>query len=162
MYPSKISTLPSTNVWTNSGTAWMNMTKWAACYEPTLSLSNFKSQPCYIGLDLASKIDICALVMLFTGNQRKVARLVFNPITNEDEEQEVTQSDLIMFAKYYLPEETVNLSGNDHYVKWVKEGWITATPERKQTFCILKTTLSVSIPNILLLNWPMTHVRPTI
>ena len=98
------------NIWQNAGQAWMNMTKWSACYEPTLSLSNFKSQPCYIGLDLASKIDICALVMLFTGNQRKVARLVFNPITNEDEEQEVTQSDLIMFAKYYLPEENERYS----------------------------------------------------
>lgn len=129
------------NVWTNAGSAWMNMTKWAACYEPTLSLSNFKSQPCYIGLDLASKIDICALVMLFTGNQRRVVRLVFNPLTNEDEEQEVTQSDLIMFAKYYLPEETVSLSGNDHYVKWVKEGWITVTPGAQTDFLYIENDL---------------------
>ncbi len=32
---------------------------------PHVQLSNFAGQPCWIGLDLASKTDIAALVMVF-------------------------------------------------------------------------------------------------
>lgn len=93
------------NVWTSAGVAWMNMAKWAACCDPSLKIEDFKGQPCYIALDLAAKIDICAVVMLFKFDRGYVC-----------------------FGRYYLPEETVQLAGNEHYDKWVKEGRIIATP----------------------------------
>jgi phage terminase large subunit-like protein len=121
----------------------MNMTKWAACSNPSLKLSDFKGQPCYCALDLASKIDICALVLLFEGNQQTVKRLLIDPETNEEVEREVTQKDFIVFGKYYLPEETIKLAGNDHYVKWVKEGWITETPGARTDFLYIENDLKI-------------------
>ena len=106
------------NVWTNAGTAWMNMVKWGFCADTSLKLENFKGTPCYVGLDLASKIDICALTLLFEFN-----------------------GGLATFGKYYLPEETVNLPGNDHYVKWVKEGHITQTPGARTDFFYIEEDL---------------------
>lgn len=93
------------NVWTNAGIAWMNMAKWSTCCDPSLRIEDFRGRPCYIALDLASKIDICAVVTLFEHDRGWVC-----------------------FGRYYLPEETVQLSGNEHYDKWVKEGRIIATP----------------------------------
>jgi phage terminase large subunit-like protein len=106
------------NVWTNAGVAWMNMAKWAACSDPTLSLSQFSGQPCYAALDLASKIDICSLLFLFD-----------------------SPKGYIVFCRHYLPEETVNLPGNDHYVKWSKEGHIIVTPGARTDFKYIEDDL---------------------
>jgi phage terminase large subunit-like protein len=99
------------NEWRNAGTAWMNMAKWAACEDKTLRIEDFKGMPCYIGMDLATKIDMCALMLLFE-----------------------TDSGFVTFGRYYLPEETVNLPGNDHFVKWAKEGHVIATPGGRTDF----------------------------
>jgi len=131
------------NLWSNAGTAWMNMTKWAACCDPTLKLSDFIGQPCYAALDLASKIDICALVLLFEGKERTIKRMLVNPESGEEEEKEVTQKDFIVFGKYYLPEETIQLAGNDHYIKWVKEGYITETPGARTDFLYIENDLKI-------------------
>lgn len=131
------------NRWTSAGQAWMNMTKWAACANPSLKLSDFKGQPCYAALDLASKIDICALVLLFEGQERTITRLLINPESGEEEEKEITQKDFIVFGKYYLPEETIQLAGNDHYIKWVKEGWITETPGARTDFMYIENDLEI-------------------
>jgi len=131
------------NVWTNAGTAWMNMTKWAACADPSLKLSDFVDQPCYAALDLASKIDICALVLLFEGKERNIIRTLVNPESGEEEEKEITQKDFIVFGKYYLPEETIQLAGNDHYIKWVKEGYIIETPGARTDFLYIENDLKI-------------------
>lgn len=133
------------NRWVNAGTAWMNMTKWAACCNPSLKLSDFIGQPCYTALDLASKIDICALVLLFEGQEKTIKRMMVDPDSEsgEEVEREVTQKDFIVFGKYYLPEETIKLAGNDHYVKWVKEGWITETPGARTDFLYIENDLKI-------------------
>jgi phage terminase large subunit-like protein len=119
------------------------MTKWAACSDPILKLSDFVGQPCYCALDLASKIDICALILLFEGKQQTIIRTLINPETGEEEEKEVTQKDFIVFGKYYLPEETIQLAGNDHYIKWVKEGYITETPGARTDFLYIENDLKI-------------------
>lgn len=106
------------NVWTGAGIAWMNMVKWSACADPSLNSAEFKGKTCYAGLDLASKIDICALIQLFEFDRGYA-----------------------VFGKYYLPEETIHLAGNEHYVKWVKEGWITETPGARTDFAYIEDDL---------------------
>jgi len=129
------------NVWTNAGEAWMNMAKWAACKDKALKLENFKGQPCYIGLDLANKIDICALIVLFEGKERQVKRMLFDEKSGEEVETELTQREFIVFGRYYLPEETVRLPGNEHYDKWVKEGHIIQTPGARTDFIYIENDL---------------------
>ncbi len=110
------------NQWMNAGVAWMNMVKWEACKDDSLKLEDFKGQPCYAAFDLASKIDISSLVLVF-------------------EHRRDGESGYVVFAKHYLPEETVQLAGNEHYDKWVKEGFITQTPGARTDFLYIENDL---------------------
>lgn len=93
------------NIWTNSITKWLSAESWAACADSNLRIEDFAGYPCYMAFDLANKIDISALILTF----------------RKDDE-------LIVFGKYYLPEETILRSRITHYKKWVKEGYIIQTP----------------------------------
>jgi phage terminase large subunit-like protein len=66
--PSKQSTVlcKHFNVWTGAKQAWINMEKWRACGDATITRERFQRDPCYVGLDLATRIDIAARVELFT------------------------------------------------------------------------------------------------
>lgn len=52
------------NEWVGAKNQWMNMLKWGAC-PPRKPLAELEGRPCYIGLDLASKVDVAALVAVF-------------------------------------------------------------------------------------------------
>ena len=96
------------NEWVNADTAWMDMRAWDACANSGLDLDAFEGQPCWIGLDLASKTDITALMLIF---------------------QHPDISDAyVAFGKYYLPEDTVNGAGNSQYPGWMRTGRLTVTP----------------------------------
>nr|WP_311528689.1 terminase TerL endonuclease subunit [uncultured Ralstonia sp.] len=96
------------NEWVNADTAWMDMRAWDACGDSTLDLDAFEGQPCWIGLDLASKTDIAALVLVFQHPDIADAYAVF--------------------GKYYLPEDTVQAAGNSQYPGWMRTGRLTVTP----------------------------------
>lgn len=53
------------DVWCNADAAWMDLTKWNECGDPALEESDFYGQESWLGLDLASKIDLTAAVRLF-------------------------------------------------------------------------------------------------
>jgi phage terminase large subunit-like protein len=96
------------NEWVNADTAWMDMRAWDSCANSGLDLDAFEGQPCWIGLDLASKTDIAALMLIF---------------------QHPDISDAyVAFGKYYLPEDTVNGAGNSQYPGWMRTGRLTVTP----------------------------------
>ena len=96
------------NEWVNADTAWLDMRAWDACGDPSLNIENFVGQPCWIGLDLASKTDIAALVMLFP-------------------HPELTDG-FCVFGRYYLPEDAVNAAYNSQYPGWMRAGRLTVTP----------------------------------
>ncbi len=96
------------NEWVNADTAWMDMRAWDACADATLNMDAFAGQPCWIGLDLASKTDIAALVMVFP-----------HPLIGDG---------YVVFGKYYLPEETVGVAGNSQYEGWMRTDRLTVTP----------------------------------
>lgn len=99
------------NRWSNAGEAWMNMVKWDECCDRSLSMEDFAQYPCWVALDLASKIDICSMVVLFR-----------------------TPSLWAVFARHYLPEDTVRKPENDHYQRWAAEKWLTATEGQRTDF----------------------------
>ena len=70
-----------------------------------LRLEDFEGEECVIGLDLASKVDIAALEILFPLADGRYAR----------------------FGRYYLPEATVEAGENEHYQGWQRDGWLTVT-----------------------------------
>ena len=96
------------NEWVNADTAWMDMRAWERGTEPALDIETFAGRPCWIGLDLASKTDIAALVVLFSHAE--------------------IDGGFAVFGRYFLPEETALASGNSQYEGWMRSGRLTATP----------------------------------
>ena len=93
------------NIWVQARDAFINMQRWAECKVTGLKLSDLFGKRCVIGMDLASKIDLTALVLVFPLENGRYA----------------------MFGKYYLPEETVEQPENQHYRTWHAAGHLTAT-----------------------------------
>ena len=106
------------NQWMSVGTSWMNMLTWRKCEDRNLKLEDFKGEPCWVGIDLASKIDITARMMLFRRDDM-----------------------WFVFGRYYLPSDTVRLPENSHYQRWVAEGWLTETEGARTDFRILEEDL---------------------
>jgi len=96
------------NEWVNADPAWMDMRAWERGTETALHIETFAGQPCWIGLDLASKTDIAALVVLFAHAE--------------------IDGGFAVFGRYFLPEETALASGNSQYEGWMRSGRLTATP----------------------------------
>lgn len=93
------------NVWCSASAAWMDMSAWQSCGSDNYSLEDFEGRPCFIGLDLGSKNDVTAKVMLFP---------------NED-------GTFHVFGQYFLPESAVEKSTNSQYQGWSDVGYITTT-----------------------------------
>lgn len=97
------------DVWVNADVEWMNMQAWDANADPDLQLEDFIGEDCWLGLDLASKIDIAALILLFKRTIDALDHYYF-------------------FGKFYLPEETIYTTPNDQYEGWLNSGVLTGTP----------------------------------
>lgn len=96
------------NEWVNADVAWMDMRAWDACADGTLDETDFEGEPVWIGLDLASKVDIAAKVMVF---KREIAG----------------KDHFYCFGHYYLPRETVDRGENSQYQGWESLGRLTVT-----------------------------------
>jgi phage terminase large subunit-like protein len=97
------------NIWVHADTAWMNMQSWAKCGGQTSIEALPVDVLCWMGLDLASKIDLAALTLLFRDLEGHYWR----------------------FGRYYLPEAVVEEGQHphaDHYAAWAKAGLLTLTP----------------------------------
>lgn len=70
------------NIWTSAGTAVIDASAWGACKKDNLELSDFYGKRCWIGVDMASKQDMCAIGLVF----------------------EVDADNIAVFAEFFLPE----------------------------------------------------------
>lgn len=93
------------NIWVQARGAYFNMQRWDENADPALHLEQFAGRRCFIGMDLASKVDIAALEMLFP----------------------LDDGTFVRFGRYYLPEETVEQPENQHYRAWRSDGWFNVT-----------------------------------
>lgn len=100
------------NVWTTAREGWMNMEKWNACADPDLSEEEFEGEPCWLGMDLASKVDIAAVAKVF---KRQI------------EGPKKPETHYYLFVRSYLPEARVEEPEKRHYQGWVTDGHLTTT-----------------------------------
>jgi phage terminase large subunit-like protein len=89
------------SVWVNADVALFSMPAWDACADPTLSIDQFRDEPCWIGIDLAPRRDFSELLVLFRRDDRYYA-----------------------FARHYLSEQEVEESDNSQFAGWARDGWI--------------------------------------
>jgi phage terminase large subunit-like protein len=111
------------NEWCNADVSWMDMRAWDACKDVTLDKDQFIGQPCYVGLDLASKVDIAAKVRLFP-------RAIDG------------KTHYYVFGDYYLPSETVEKAENSQYQGWEQLKLLTSTPGAVTDFGTIEEELA--------------------
>lgn len=70
------------NVWVNADSAWMNMQEWAKCAQPELVIDQFAGCTAWLGVDLASKIDIASVAALIE-KDKKHYLFVFNFLNSD-------------------------------------------------------------------------------
>jgi phage terminase large subunit-like protein len=90
------------NEWVGARTAWMNMLAWQR-QKRQFEIADFAGCRCWLGVDLASKVDLTALVMLFQRGDQ-----------------------YFCIPRFYAPEKAVE--ENDKYRELVTGGELTATP----------------------------------
>jgi phage terminase large subunit-like protein len=95
------------NIWCSAKSAWLNLLDWNRCADYTLRPEQFKGERCYVILDLASRSDICVIMLMFVkvigGKQH-----------------------FYLFGRYYLPEHAIenDPKNSGAYRKWVIEGFL--------------------------------------
>lgn len=93
------------NVWIQTNEALYDMRAWDRCYDDDLDIADFHGDSCRIGIDLATKTDVAAVVMLFKRDGKYVP-----------------------FTRFYVPEQAIIDSRNDSYKGWEIEGKLITTP----------------------------------
>lgn len=106
------------NVWNNSSTSWIDLKKWLECGDDNLSIDSFQGMECWIGLDLASRVDLCSLMIVFK-NQDKYS----------------------VFGKHYMNRAKADLPENKHYRDMELSGWLTVTEGSETDFSFIEQDL---------------------
>ena len=106
------------NVWVNGESPWMDMRAWERCADPTLQLSDFAGEKCFMGLDLAQKKDFAALCLVFRRGD------VWH-----------------VFTRLNLNELAVQESGNAHLSGWARSGYVQVTDGDITDFDVLAEDL---------------------
>ncbi len=103
------------NLWSNAGASWLNMVEWEKAANIELDIHDFWGDSCYIGLDLASKIDVASLMPLFVRNGH-----------------------YYLFSNHYIPESRTKGEDMAHYAGWAHDEYLTATPGNRIDFDYIK------------------------
>lgn len=107
------------NIWVGARDAYFNVERWRQCADTSLRLEDMAGKRCYLGLDLASKVDIAALEILFP----------------------MGDGDYVRFGRYYLPETAIENGVNEHYQGWMRDGRLTITDGEIIDFAYIKADI---------------------
>lgn len=91
------------NIWTSSLSPFFNVDRWSEC-SLDVTIEDFKGHPCWVGIDLSSKVDLTTFTYVFK-----------------------KEGKYYLFLDAFIPEDTVKTSTNDSYVKWVERSHLTET-----------------------------------
>lgn len=93
-------------LWAQSASAWLSMTAWDRCADPTLSIEQFLGQRCWMAADLAQLDDLAAVAYVFE-----------------------SEDCLVGFVRCYLPEGVVHerTRAVPAYGQWRDAGLLTVT-----------------------------------
>lgn len=95
------------NIWLSEAEAYYSQAKWDECEDKNMSIDQFRGEKCYVGLDLASKVDLASRASIFKKDIDGVWHYY-------------------IFDYTYLPEESI--SNNVLYDNCAAEGFLIKTP----------------------------------
>jgi phage terminase large subunit-like protein len=93
------------NLWISEAHAFYNVAAWKDCTDTSLKLEQFRGMKCFVGIDLASKVDLTSIVLIF-----KKDGIYY------------------IFDQSFIPENRVKEVKSSLYEKCVGEGHLIATP----------------------------------
>jgi phage terminase large subunit-like protein len=102
------------NIWCNAAVGYFNLQDWNGCANPEITLEQFAGRPSILGVDLASKVDLCSIARVF----RVVSAL-------DPDEEELAH--YYIFWRHYQNAGQVERKENTHWAKWVAEGRLIQT-----------------------------------
>lgn len=94
------------NVWVSSDSAWMDMEAWDRCADHKLDIEAVQHLPCWVPLDLASKVDVAAGPRLF---------------------YDADKDHYYLFSRFWLPERAIEVGANSQYDGWRRGGHLNVT-----------------------------------
>lgn len=97
------------NVWVGANLGFINIQKWNELADGSLRPEEFRGLPCVAGVDISSKKDITARVLIFKKS-----------IDGKDH--------FYIFGRFYLPENRAAMPEFQHYQGWSKDGHLRTTP----------------------------------
>lgn len=108
------------NIWVGARSAWINMEHWNAAADSSLKEEDFASDDAYLGLDLATRIDVAALL--------RVYRRVIDG-----------QLHYYAFPSLYIPESALDGAKNSSsYAGWAGEGYLDVMDGDEITFSLVQ------------------------
>lgn len=117
------------NLWVSSKAAYYNLQRWQDAADKSLKLSDFAGEPCYLGIDLASKLDLNAVVPVF---MREIAGV---------------KHFYIVGPMFWVPEDTVYSSDPElkrtaeRYQSFVNQGVLTPTDGAEVDYRVIFETI---------------------
>lgn len=108
------------NVWVNADETFMPAALWARC-KAEHSLEDLRDVPCWIGVDLATKSDLAAVVAVF-----------------------LRDDDVVIKPTFYLPADMVEASSHDataHFAGWAASGHLKLTKGSLIDFAVIRDDL---------------------
>lgn len=110
------------NVWVNSDSAWMDMQAWDRCASKVpLTRESLAHLPCWVPLDLASKVDVAAAPLLFRDDEADMWYLI---------------------SRFWLPERAVEQGRNSQYDGWKRAGHLNVTDGDVIDFDLIEEALA--------------------
>ena len=103
------------NVWVGADEALFSTRAWNACGDAKLSLADFEGEECHLALDLASKTDLAALVLVFPKAETYA-----------------------VFGRFYLNEAAVMEARNPSYPGWAANDELVITPGNETDFGMIE------------------------
>lgn len=113
------------NLWTNAAVQWMNSTAWDACGDKSLAPEQLAGAECVIGMDLAAKVDLAAIVLLFR-------RMIDG------------RWHYYAFPIFYLPMDVIRSQRHPKYAGWYEDGLLRASIEETATTDYLMVQQDIS------------------
>ncbi|MES2030855.1 MAG: terminase TerL endonuclease subunit [Pseudomonadota bacterium] len=126
------------NLWVQARSAYFNIQRWHESAVPGIKLEDFAKQPCRIGLDLAAKVDIAALEIVFKLDRCNC------PVADK---LVARGFEYARFGKYFLPEATIDQGENEHYRGWQIDGWVSQTDGDMIDYIEVKDTILDLVAN---------------
>jgi phage terminase large subunit-like protein len=106
------------NVWTNAGSAWMDMEAWSRCADKSIREDDFEGDEGFDGLDLAQKNDFAAKCKVFERD-----------------------GFWYVFIRLYYNESALQESPNAQLQGWVNEGHVQVNPGNLTDFDVIADEL---------------------